>query len=245
MEYWFYFILFFKSSYKKESKERRCAQLFQIDFELSSFQLLFYYKTGCFWKQSWKGLFVYDSQIFFFFFTLKMFCIDSVWRVYRDEQSTFMLWLYCQLEILTFKQHHDHRNAQLLGVSLQSHAWVLGQLQMCTLHSEDSHWDRHLKSLVQSVYDDEKNIQRRVEGTAWRRNLLMSCFPVFCSSSTKSHLWKSRVDTERDYPWDQVQRRRQDPLQLCNGICFGGACSAHMHSEPREWCIVGFPCTIL
>ncbi len=53
-------------------------------------------------------------------------------------------------------------------------------------------------------------------------------------------MWKSRVDSERDYPWDQVQRRRQDPLQLCDGICFGGACSAHVHSEPRKWCIMGF-----
>ncbi len=88
--------------------------------------------------------------------------------------------------------------------------------------------------MIEKNHRKELKAQRDAETYFW---------PVSCllSSSTKSHLWKSRVDTERDYPWDQVQCRRQDPLQLCDGICFGGACSAHVHSEPGSGASWDFP----
>lgn len=141
--------------------------------------------------------------------------------------------LCCQHEMLTFKQHHDHNSRAKLETSFR-----------CS-RSVKTHRETEISRVWLSVCVWGWNEQTKVKGTAWWRNLFLGRFCAFCCSATQSHLWKPRADTERNHPRVQVQRRRQDPLQLRDGIRFGGARNSHVHCEPGEWCIMGFPSTIL
>lgn len=135
--------------------------------------------------------------------------------------------------------------AQMWELKKNSHeAWSLWSLTCLALRrwNKTLIWPKEARSEL--VF-----ISAFREPSPSQKHLPMSLsFCLLCSiffSAAKSHVWKSGIDTKRNHSRDEVQYRGQNPLHLRDGIRPGRPCCAHVYREPWEWCIMGFPSTIL